>query len=178
MDSRQSGHLARVHHVREAFSANNEHLVSLLRQAADGPAQRVVEGHWSAAQVGWHVASVNTRFAALMSGDSPGAKPLADDFVERPWSGIAAKIPGQLDAPSAAVPPAGVTRHDAIAALEASGLKMAQALDTLTAERGSKQGVTNPLVGTINLYQLGEWAVSHVERHYRQAEQALGVDRL
>ncbi|MBA2302636.1 MAG: DinB family protein [Acidobacteria bacterium] len=163
-----------MRHLREGFSSGNEHLVGLLRQAADGPAQRVAAGCWSAAQVGWHVASVNTRFAALMSGDSPGAKSLADDFVETPWGEIVSRIPGQLDAPSAVRPPAGVTRHDSIAALEASALKMARALDTLTPERGMKLGVTNPLVGTINLYQLGDWAVSHVVRHYRQAERALG----
>ncbi len=64
-------------------------------------------GKWSAAQLGWHVAAVNTRFAALIAGDVPAAKPLPDDFVERPWAEIAAAIPGQLEAPAAAVPPAG-----------------------------------------------------------------------
>jgi hypothetical protein len=173
MDSRQSEHLARVRHIREAFSSENEHLVGLLRKAADESAERSVDGRWSAARVGWHVASINTRFAALMAGDAPGAKSLADDFIETPWAEIAARIPGQLDATKAAVPPEHVTRHDSIAALEASGLKMARALDTLTPERGSRLGVTNSLVGTINLYQLGEWAVTHVVRHYRQAEEAL-----
>jgi hypothetical protein len=33
--------------------------------------------------------------------------------------------------------------------------------------------VTNPLVGTINLYQVGEWAATHVTRHYAQAKRAL-----
>jgi hypothetical protein len=173
MDTMQAEHLSRVRHLREAFSSENEQLVRLLRGADAADAERVVEGRWSAAQVGWHVASVNTRFAALMGGDVPGAAPLPGDFVERPWSEIASAIPGQLDAPRAAIPPAGVTSHDAIAALEASALKMARALDTLTPERGTTLGVTNPLVGTINLYQLGEWAASHVTRHYMQAKQAL-----
>jgi hypothetical protein len=66
-----------------------------------------------------------------------------------------------------------VTRHDAIAMLEASAVKIARALDTLTAERGAKIGVTNAVVGTINLYQVGEWAVAHVQRHARQTERAL-----
>ena len=51
---------------------------------------------------------------------------------------------------------------------------MARAFDTLTAERGARIGITNPIVGTINLYQVGEWAVSHVARHYGQAQRALG----
>jgi hypothetical protein len=61
-----------------------------------------------------------------------------------------------------------VRRRDAVAALEASAVKMARAFDTLTVERGAKMGVTNPLVGTINLYQIGDWAAGHVERHLRQ----------
>jgi hypothetical protein len=173
MDAKQAEHLSRVRHLREAFSSENEHLVGLLRAAEDDAAERGTADRWSAAQIGWHVASVSTRFAALMAGEAPGARPLPDDFAERPWTEIAAAIPGQLDAPSAAVPPAGVTLHNAIAALESSAVKMARALDTLTPERGAKIGVTNPLVGTINLYQLGEWAATHVTRHYEQARHAL-----
>jgi hypothetical protein len=50
---------------------------------------------------------------------------------------------------------------------------MARAFDTLTPERGAGIGVTNPVVGTINLYQVGEWAVSHVWRHDAQVERAI-----
>jgi hypothetical protein len=114
------------------------------------------------------VAAVNTRFAALIGGDVPAAKPLPADFHERPWAEIEAAMPEKIDAPTSAHPPAGVSRHDVIAALESSAVKMARALDTLTAERGSTLGVTNALVGTINLYQVGEWAAGHVERHVRQ----------
>ena len=173
MDKQQSDHLSRVRHLREAFSSANEHLVAALRDADDRTAERAPAGGWSAAQVGWHVASVNTRFAALIAGDVPAAKPLPEDFVERPWSQIASAIPDKLEAAAAASPPAKVTRHDVIAALEASAVRMAEALDTLTPERGAKIGVTNPTVGTINLYQVGEWAASHVARHYEQARQAL-----
>lgn len=123
--------------------------------------------------MGWHVAAVNTRFAALIAGDVPAAKPLPPEFVERPWQEIAAAIPGKLEAPGAAVPPPGATRHDAIAALESSAVKMARALDTLTPERGGHIGVTNALVGTINLYQVGDWAAAHVQRHFAQVQTAL-----
>jgi hypothetical protein len=174
MDRQQSEHLSRVRHLREAFAAANEHLVARLREADDEAAHRVADGGWSAAQVGWHVATVSTRFAAVLAGDVPAAKPLPADFVERPWAEIQAAVPGRLEASPAAVPPPGVTRHDAIAALEASAVRMARALDTLTPERGARIGVTSPVVGTINLYQVGNWAVSHVERHYPQVQRALG----
>jgi uncharacterized damage-inducible protein DinB len=173
MDAAQARHLSRVRHLRESFAAANEHLVTRLRASEDEAAERPAGGGWSAAQTAWHVASVSTRFAALLAGDVPAAKPLAADFVERPWGEIAAGIPDKLEAATAAMPPARVTRHDAIAALEASAVQFARALDTLTPERGAKIGVTNPLVGTINLYQVAEWAVTHVERHDRQADRAL-----
>ena len=174
MDQKSSDHLARVRHLREEFASANERLVKRLRQADDAAAERAPLGHWSAAQIGWHVASVNTRFAALIAGDVPAAKPLPDDFVEKPWAAIASEMPEKLQAPAAAVPPPVVHKKDAVAALEASGLKMARAFDTLTPERGARIGVTNPLVGTINLYQVGEWAAAHVARHNAQAKRMLG----
>ena len=124
MDQRQAEHLSRVRHLRESFASENEHLVQLLRQADHAVAERGAAGQWSAAQVGWHVASVNTRFAAVIGGDVPAAKPLPDDFVERPWAEIAAAIPAKLEAAAAATPPPKVTCHDAIAALEASAVKI------------------------------------------------------
>ena len=174
MDQRSSDHLARVRHLREAFASANERLVKRLRAADSEAAERAPVGDWSAAQIGWHVASVNTRFAALIAGEVPAAKPLPDDFVEKPWEAIAAEMPAKLQAPAAAVPPPGVHKKDAVAALEASGLKMARAFDTLTPERGARIGVTNPVVGTINLYQVGEWAAAHVARHNAQAKRILG----
>ena len=43
MDHKQSEHLSRVRHLREAFAAANEHLVSRLREADDEAARRVVD---------------------------------------------------------------------------------------------------------------------------------------
>jgi hypothetical protein len=51
---------------------------------------------------------------------------------------------------------------------------MARALDTLTPARGARTGITHQIVGTISLYQLGEWATAHVIRHNRQAKRVLG----
>ena len=173
MDAQQAAHFARVRHLRESFATSNEHLVARLRAASDHDAERPDGEGWSAAQTAWHVAMVNTRFAALIAGDVPAAKPLGDGFVERPWSDVAAEIPERLTAPAAAVPTGPVSRHDAIAALEASAVKMARAFDTLTPERGGMTGISHQAVGTINLYQVGEWAAAHVQRHERQVERAI-----
>ena len=174
MDAKGADHLSRVRHLREEFSAANERLVKRLRDSDYHVAERTPpDGGWTAAQVGWHVATVNTRFAALIAGDVPAAKPLPDDFTERPWQDIYAELPEKIQASAAAMPPAKVTRHDAVAMLEASAVKMARAFDSLTPDRGGRVGVSNQLVGTINLYQVGEWAASHVARHDAQAQRAL-----
>ena len=174
MDGPQSQHLARVRHLRESFVASNERLVKRLRGASDEAAERHVSGGWSAAQIGWHVATVSTRFAAMIAGDIAGPQPLPASFQERPWEEIAAAIPERLNAPSAVHPPPTVRRSDAVAALEASGTKMAHAFDSLTSERGGRMGVTNAVVGTISVYQLADWATAHIARHNKQAKRVLG----
>jgi hypothetical protein len=175
MDARQAEHLARVRHLRESFAAANERLVARLRAATDEAAAHSRTGGWTAAQIGWHVAAVTSRFAGVISGDLQGAVTLPETFVETPWEQVAASVPAQLKAPDALVPPPSANRHDAISALEAAGLRMARAFDTLTPERGSRLGLTSPIVGTITLYQVGEWATAHIIRHNKQAKAALGA---
>jgi hypothetical protein len=176
MDPIRAKHLDRVRHIRESFAEANERLVARLRRVDHAAAERHPDGGgWSAAQIGWHVAAVTTRFASLMSGDAPGVQPLSPDFVERAWTTIDGEIPSKLQAPRQTEPPAKVTRDEAVAALEASGLRLARALDLVTPERGPGFGITSPIVGgTINVYQIGEWATAHVIRHNRQAKRTLG----
>jgi hypothetical protein len=171
-----AAHRARVSHLRESFAEANERLVARLRSADDDGARRAPEGGgWSAAQIGWHVAKVTTRFAGLMSGELPGAQPLPSGFVERPWAEIAPTVADRLEAPPGFQPPPVVLRMEAIAALEASGMQLARALDAVTPERGASHGISSPIVGgAINLYQVGEWATAHVIRHNKQAKQVLG----
>src|SRR5690242_12294721 len=125
MEEARAAHLSRVRHLRESFASANERLVARLRGASDEAAERPVEGGWSAAQIGWHVATVSTRFAAMIAGDLSGPQLLPVEFQERPWSEIAAAIPQRLQAPAAAHPPPTVRKTDAVAALEASAMKMA-----------------------------------------------------
>src|SRR5690242_21787858 len=105
MEEARAAHLSRVRHLRESFASANERLVARLRGANDEAAERHVEGGWSAAQIGWHVAAVSTRFAAMIAGDIAGAQPLPQSFQERTWSEIAAAIPERLQAPTALHPP-------------------------------------------------------------------------
>lgn len=173
MEGIQAAHLARVRQLRQAFASANERLVARVRGASDEAAERPVPGGWSVAQIGWHVATVSSRFAGMIAGDVAGPQPLPDSFQERSWQDIASSIPDRLQAPSAAHPPPGVKRTEAVAALEASGMKMARAFDVLTSERGSRMGINHAVVGTINVYQIGEWATAHVARHNKQAKQVL-----
>ena len=171
-----AAHRARVGHLRESFAEANERLVARLRGADEESARRVADdGGWSVAQVAWHVARVTVSFAGIMSGERPGAQPVPAGFVERPWPEIAAVIADRLEAPAAFQPPGAVTRMEAIAALEASGMRMARALDAVTPDRGAGLCITSPIVGgAINLYQVAEWATAHVIRHNKQAKQVLG----
>ncbi len=176
MDTKPAEHYARVRQMRQAFAQANERLVARLRACDDESAERVPEGGgWSAAQIGWHVARVTTTFAGLLTGDVPGAQPLPGGFTPRAWAEIAAAIPGKLTARGAVVPPRIVRRVEALKDLEASGVRMAHAFDALTPERGSRHGITNPIVGTISLYQVGEWATAHVIRHNKQAKEVLAA---
>ena len=175
MDPALARHYARIHHIRESFAEANERLVARLRRVEHTAAERTPEGGgWSAAQIGWHVAAVTTRFAGVVAGERPGV-PLPPDFVEREWKIIESAIPSRLRTPDAFEPPPHVTRDDAVASLEAAGVRLARALDRLTPERATTTGINHAIVGgTINLYQLAEWAAAHVVRHNRQAKRALG----
>jgi hypothetical protein len=51
---------------------------------------------------------------------------------------------------------------------------MARAFDALTAERGARMGIAHAVLGTLSVYQIGDWAIAHVIRHNRQAKRVLG----
>ncbi len=175
MERDQSPHSFRIEELRASFEAANARLAARLRESSDAAAAAAAGGAWSAAQIGWHVAAVTTRFAGIMSGSIPAAQPLAPEFSERTWPEILASIPNQARAPAATLPPPSVRRDEAIAALEASGVLMASALASLTPERGGRMGITHPIVGTISVYQIGDWATAHIIRHNRQAKRAIAT---
>jgi hypothetical protein len=169
----QEQHRARIAQLRESFAAANHRLLQRLRDAGeDGECAR--EDRWSPAQIGWHVAVVTTRFAGIISGEVPGAQPVAPDFRERPWAEIVPTIAARLRAPATVQPPPEVKCSQAVAELEAAEIRMLASLDSLGSERASSYGITSPIVGAINLYQVAEWATAHTIRHNKQAKLALG----
>jgi hypothetical protein len=175
VEQKLARHYARVRHLRESFAEANERLVARLRRVDHAAAERRPEGGWSAAQIGWHVAAVTTLFARFLSGEADGVQALPAGFAEREWTGIVDGIPSRLKAARPFEPPARVTRDEAVAALEAAGVRFARALDVLTPERGAGFGISSSIVGgPISLYQVGEWATAHVIRHNRQAKRVLG----
>ena len=167
-------HDERIAQVRRTFREAHARFTARLKAAAPDAAERTPEdGGWSAAQIAWHVAAVNTAFAALLSGERP-VPPLPPDFSERSWEDISTSIPVKIEPTGRSIPPAAVRMADALAALDTSAEKIDAALSVLTPDRGSSFGVTHGAVGTISLYQVGEWATAHTIRHNVQAKRILG----
>jgi hypothetical protein len=108
MEPKLSRHYARLRHLRESFAEENERLVACLRNAQHA-AERAPAGGWSAVQIGWHVATVTTRFPGLITGDLPGVERLPDDFREREWQAIAEGIPAKFRTPAGFEPPRSVS---------------------------------------------------------------------
>jgi uncharacterized damage-inducible protein DinB len=167
-------HAERIERMRRAYREAHDRLVSRLRSAPGDLVERPpAGGGWSAAQIGWHVATVDRMFAELVSGARP-SQPLPGDFRERAWAEVVAGIPQKLEASGGSLPPSEVTRDVALAALAASAQKLDAALEGLAEDRGSRLGVTHKAMGTVTLAQIGDWAVAHTIRHNAQAKRVLG----
>jgi uncharacterized damage-inducible protein DinB len=167
-------HAQRIERIRKAYREAHDRLVARLRDAPEDLACRAAPaGGWSAVQIGWHVAAVDSAFADLIAGDRP-SQALPEDFQERPWAEMAAALPQKIEASRAVVPPADVRRDEVLAALETSAAKLDAALVRLDNDRAVRFGVTHKVVGTVTLAQIGEWATAHTIRHNAQAKRALG----
>ena len=174
MDKRES-YGEKTARVRAAYREARGRFAARLRDADEQVVHRVPpDGGWSAAQIGWHVAAVDTSFAAVISGEVPAAKPLADGTSARPWADIAAVLPDRLEAGKRVQPPAEVRREDVLASLEESARRLDAALAGLSEERAAAYAITHPVLGTVALGAVGEWAVAHVARHNAQAKRVLG----
>ena len=168
-------HGKRIDRVRRAYREAHDRFTARLRNApADAVERPAADGGWSAAQIGWHVAAVDASFAGLISGERPGAQPLPDGVPEKPWSEIVKGIPDRLEAGKRVQPPDVVRRDEALAALADSTAKLDAALAGLAAARGTGFAITHPVIGTVTLGQIGDWATAHVIRHNAQAKRVLG----
>jgi hypothetical protein len=168
------GFQSRVDHLLAGIAEADGRLRARLASATDAEAVAVppVDG-WSAAQIGRHVAAFNTLIAALVSGDAPGARPAAPDFVERPWRQVMATLMDRFEAPADLTPVADVSRAESLAALEAAAARLAAAFRGLGEARASFT-IRHPRVGTITLLQAGDWVVAHTIRHNAQMKRVLG----
>jgi uncharacterized damage-inducible protein DinB len=169
-------HSERIERVRREYREAHARFVKRLSEAPVDAVERTPDaGGWSAAQIGWHVAAVDASFAGLVSGENPAAKPLADGASARPWSEIVQGIPAKLEAGKRVQPPADVRRDAVLAALAEAAAKLDAALAGLDGERGDRYAITHPVIGTVALGQIGEWAVAHTIRHNAQAKRVLGM---
>jgi uncharacterized damage-inducible protein DinB len=167
-------HAQRIERMRRSYREAHERLVARLRSAPGDLVDRMPgDGGWSAAQIGWHVATVDRMFAELVSGSRP-SQPLPPDFRERAWAEVLAGIPGKLAASGGSLPPSAVTRDEALAALAASAHALDAALEALDEDRASRFGITHRAIGTVTLGQIGDWATAHTIRHNAQAKRVLG----
>jgi hypothetical protein len=48
------------------------------------------------------------------------------------------------------------------------------ALSGLQEDRGSRYAITHPVIGTVTVGDIGDWAVAHTIRHNAQATRVLG----
>lgn len=163
--------------IARARAAYREAHARFVKRLTDTPAEIVervpADGGWSAAQIGWHVAAVDTAFAGLVSGERPGAQPLAEGTEERSWSELLQGIPEKLEAGKRVQPPGAVRRAEVLTLLADSSAQLDAALGGLPPDR-ARHAITHPGIGTITLAQFGDWATAHVIRHNAQAKRAIG----
>jgi uncharacterized damage-inducible protein DinB len=163
-----------VARTRAAYKEARDRFAARLRDASDADVHRApAAGGWSAAQIGWHVAAVDTAFAAVLAADSPAAKALPDGTTTRTWNEILRGIPDRIEAGKRVQPPDVVRRDEVLAALADSAQKLDAALAALPETRAAGFAITHPVIGTVALGQIGDWAVAHTIRHNAQAKRVL-----
>jgi hypothetical protein len=167
-----TAHELRIRDALRAFDEANGRLSAILASIPRERAEQAPPGGWSAAQIAWHVAAVTDALARLISGEAPGSRPARPDFVERPWSELAAAIPEKMTSPELFQPPGDVGRDAAVERLAASGARLHGAMAALTPERASHTCRLPWFVAS--LYQAGEFAGVHAARHCAQAARLAG----
>jgi hypothetical protein len=163
-------HTARVSDVLSRLQDTAERFVARLQGA--GPRAEQATSGWTPAQIAVHVAMVNESLASVIDGSVNAAAPPPPDFREREWADVVRDVPARNEAPARFQPPAGVAAEQAVAQFEASIARLTRAIQSLTPERGG-YCMTNKAVGTITLYQAGDFAIAHMIRHNQQMKRVL-----
>jgi hypothetical protein len=162
-DARIAAVLTRLRETSDRFAARLEAAGSRAEQASSG---------WTPAQIAVHVALVNDNLASVIEGTRPGAAPPAADFQERPWADVVGNVPPRNESPARFHPPATVMAGDALQQFRQSVSHLARAIETLPADRAG-YCISNRAVGTITLYQAGDFAIAHMIRHNQQTKRIL-----
>ena len=152
------------------FHAAHNALVGRLRELPPEMAEhRPGEEGWSAAQIGYHVATTNEWVAGVLDGSTPMAQPAPAGFTE----GFNPKaIPPKVKTFPSLEPPSVVSCEVALEKLRASGHHLSKAIASLSADRGAGQCVTLPF-GTLSLFELADFTAAHVVRHFGQIERTV-----
>lgn len=150
----------------EAMSRMSKAVEALDDGAAARPPQ---QGGWSVAQIAWHVGTTNELLAGVITGEVPMAAPVAQDFTEN--ASVFGALPERIETFPQLVPPAGVTRADALAKLRASEPRVLSAFQSLTPERAAGYTLTLPF-GTMSMFQVVDFVTGHVLRHLDQVRRA------
>ena len=151
------------------FQNAHNALVGKLRELPPESAERRPAAEaWSAAQVGFHVATTNEWVAGVLDGSKAMAQPAPAGFAEtfNPKS-----MPAKIKTSPTLEPPAVVSAEVALERLRASGHHLSKAIASLSAERGAGNCVTLPF-GTLSLFELADFTTAHVLRHINQIERA------
>ena len=143
------------------------------RVAGAGPRAEQAASGWTLAQIASHVAMVNHNLASVIEGSAQGAVPPAEGYQERAWPDIVRGVPGRNEAPARFQPAASVAAQEGLQQFEQSVGHLARAIESLTPDR-ARYCITNRVVGTISLYQAGDFAIAHMIRHNQQAKRVLG----
>jgi hypothetical protein len=152
------------------FNAAQTALLTRLRELPPAVAETAPdEGAWTPAQIGWHVALTNDMVAGVLLGSIPAAQPASPGFKEG-FDG--STIPARVKNPAPLDPPTVVGRDSALEKLRASGQQLTKAVASLTPERGGGYTVALPF-GTLSLFELADFAASHVNRHVAQVDRSV-----
>jgi hypothetical protein len=164
-------HQSRIQASVRAFQTASDTLVGALDRLNDDVATRSPQGGgWTAAQIGWHVATTNDFLAGLITGAIPHAVPVPAGFEENP--AVFSNLPAKVETFAALVPPATATRAEAIGKMRKSTADTIQAIEGLTPERASGYAAKFPF-GLVSLYQVADFIGGHVVRHQAQLERAI-----
>jgi hypothetical protein len=166
----EAAHRSRIDDIVGRLRETTGRFSARLEKA--GPRAEYAATGWSVAQIAVHLAMVNDSLSAVIEGRVDAAAPPAADFQERQWADLVKDVPARNEAPRRFHPPDVVAATDAMATFAQSAARLERALTELSAERAAYT-FTNRVVGTISLYQAGEFAIAHMIRHNLQAKRIL-----